>query len=331
MTAETVERRHRRRGNYVEHTYSSRRFEAICESVQLLHQRCGAESDEEVGHAIQQPYAINKESSKEYEGGGPMRSVMHVLKTLDYLEACGASGAGVTEVANALGVHKSTASRLLASMRPGGYVTRDELTGKYYLGIRLVELAKAKLDQFDLRTYARPYLEELSQLTQETVHLAIMEQKRLVYIDKIDSTHMLIMRSKIGYRISPHCTALGKAILSVLNEKDQDAILGELELQHFTPHTITDPARLKEHLEHVAAQGFACDDEEHEAGIRCVAAPIRDYTNGVLGAISVSAPTTRMSKKRMKEVGLLVKGVCGRLSRSLGYKEGEVNTFPDIP
>lgn len=250
-----------------------------------------------------------------------MRSVTHVLKTLDYLERCGSSGAGVTEVAKALGVHKSTASRLLATLRTRGYVTRDELTGKYSLGIRLVELAKAKLEQFDLRTYARPYLEELSKLTRETIHLAIMEQDRLVYIDKIDSTHLLIMRSKIGYRISPHCTALGKAILAVLPEEKRNAVLEGLELHRFTANTITAPIELQKHLDLVAAQGFACDDEEHEEGIRCVAAPIRDHSQAVLGAISISAPTTRMSRQRMKELGLVVKNVCGRLSRSLGYKE----------
>src|SRR5690606_8534421 len=92
------------------------------------------------------------------EGGGPVRPVTPVLQTPHYLGRCGRSGAGVTEVAKPLGVHKSTASRLLATLRTRGYVTRDELTGKYSLGIRLVELAKAKLEQFDLRTYARPYL-----------------------------------------------------------------------------------------------------------------------------------------------------------------------------
>lgn len=254
------------------------------------------------------------------ENKGSMRSVTQVLRTLDYLETCKA-GAGVSEVAEALGVHKSTASRLLSTMRSEGYVARSEITGKYSLGIRLVELAKARLDQFDIRAYARPYMEELSRKTQETIHLAVLEQDKLVYIDKIDTTHILIMRSRIGYRISPHCTALGKAILSVLPEDKRDAIIEKVQFHPFTPNTITGPSALKEHLQQVTIQGFAFDDEEHEEGIRCASAPIRDHTGGVAGAISISAPITRMSKQRMEEMGILVKDACARLSASLGCRE----------
>ena len=146
-----------------------------------------------------------------------------------------------------------------------------------------------------------------------------MEQGRLVYIDKIDTTHVLVMRSRIGYRISPHCTALGKAILAVLPEATRDSIIDATDLKPFTPHTITDPSAFREHLRKVAVQGYACDDEEHEVGIRCAAAPIRDHEGGVPGAISVSAPITRMSKEQMEEMGVLVRDVCLRLSASLGY------------
>ncbi|HHT91749.1 MAG: IclR family transcriptional regulator [Bacillota bacterium] len=250
---------------------------------------------------------------------GPMRSVTQALRALDYLSTC-KGGAGVTEVGAALGVHKSTASRLLSTMKAQGYVARDELTGRYSLGIRLVELAQTKLEQFDLRSQARPYLKELSERTEETIHLGIMEQGRLVYIDKIDTTHVLVMRSRIGYRISPHCTALGKAILAVLPEATRDSIIDATDLKPFTPHTITDPSAFREHLRKVAVQGYACDDEEHEVGIRCAAAPIRDHEGGVPGAISVSAPITRMSKEQMEEMGVLVRDVCLRLSASLGYR-----------
>ena len=253
------------------------------------------------------------------EKKGTVRSVTQVLGTLDYLETC-KDGAGVTEVAGALGVHKSTASRLLAAMRSEGYVTRSDLTGKYFLGIRVVELGKAKLDQFDIRIHARPYMEELSRRTEETIHLAILEQDKLVYIDKVDTTHILVMRSSIGYRISPHCTALGKAILSVLSENNRDSLIERIHFYRFTSNTITDPAMLKAHLQDVKIQGFAFDDEEHEEGIRCAAAPIRNHNREVIGAISISAPMTRMSKERLKEMGMLVRDTCSKLSASLGFR-----------
>lgn len=252
------------------------------------------------------------------ESSSTIRSVVHALKVLDYLESCG-DEAGVTEVGQALGVHKSTASRLLATMESRGYVSRNDVTSKYSLGMRIVELAKTKLDQLDLRVQVRPFLEELVQKTEETAHLAVLDQGTIVYIDKVDTPHTLIMRSRIGYRISAHCTALGKAILAALPNARIDAILKEEELSRFTPNTITDPLAFREHLNRVRIQGYAIDDEEHEEGIRCAAAVIRDHTGGVAGAISVSGPTVRVSRQRVEEIGLLVRDVCGRLSRSLGH------------
>ncbi len=261
---------------------------------------------------------LTKAKDRTGENRNTIRSVENALKALDYLESCW-DEAGVTEVGQALGVHKSTASRLLATMESRGYVARNGVTGKYSLGMRIVELAKTKLDQLDLRTQARPFLEELVQKTEETAHLAIMDQRTIVYIDKVDTPHTLIMRSRIGYRVCAHCTALGKAILAALPDARANVILKEEGLPRFTPNTITDPLAFKEHLNRVRIQGFAIDDEEHEEGMRCAAAVIRDHTGGVAGAISVSGPTVRVSRQRVEEIGVLVRDVCGRLSRSLGY------------
>lgn len=258
-------------------------------------------------------------SSNNGNSRGRIRSVERVFRIFDYLEESGAE-VGVIELAEVLGVHKSTASRFLATMWAEGYLSRNGLTDKYSLGMRIVELARVKLDQTDLRTYARPFLEQLSQKTGETIHLGVMEQGTLVYIDKIDALHMLTMRSSIGYRISPHCTALGKAILSLLPESKVDTILDKHELCAYSANTITDVGVLKAHLREVKKRGFAVDDEEHEIGIRCAAAPVIDWAGNVAGAISVSAPITRMTTKRLGEVGNLVKEVSEKLSTALGNK-----------
>lgn len=260
-------------------------------------------------------------SQRTTESRGGMSGAAQVLKVFDFFETYGRE-AGVTEVAQALNVHKSTASRLLATLKVGGYLERNEHSGKYVLGVRFLALANAKLKQLDLRTYARPFLEKLAHQTKETVHLSILEQHRLVYIDKIDAQHTLAMRSRIGDQVSPYCTALGKAILSVLPEARRESILAEVEMQQITPNTITDPETFREHLRTVANQGYAFDDEEHEAGVRCAAAPILDHTGSVVGAISISAPVVRMSRQRMEDVGVLVRDTCDGLSRSLGYNKG---------
>lgn len=246
-----------------------------------------------------------------------VRAASHTLDVLDYL-ATRQGEAGVTEVGQALGVHKSTASRLLATMEARRYVSRNGTTGKYSLGMRLVELSKVKLDRLDLRAHARPFLEELVSNTGETSHLAILDRGEVVYIDKADTPQTLMMRSRIGYRISPHCTALGKAILAALPDDVVNALMSEKGLPRFTPNTITEALPMKEHLRRVRAQGFAIDDEEHEAGIRCAAAAIMDHAGRVAGAISVSGPTFRVSRQRIEEFGMLVRDACHRLSSSLG-------------
>lgn len=253
----------------------------------------------------------------EKERRNTINSVAQALKALDYLEECGGE-AGVVEIGDALGVHKSTASRLLATMNSKGYVARNEITQKYSLGIRILELARSKLDGYDLRTYARPFLEELSQKTQETIHLAVIDQNKLLYVDKVDSLQTLAMRSSIGNELPFHCTALGKAILAALDDEKRDAMLNMGLLQDFTASTINDPVELKEHLDMVRSRGFAVDDQEHEEGIRCVASVVWDYKGEIAGAISVSGPALRISGERVNEMGALVKDVCQRLSKSLG-------------
>lgn len=247
-----------------------------------------------------------------------VRSVAHVLDVLDYLDSC-RDEAGVTEVGEALGMHKSTASRILSTMETRGYVSRNDITGKYSLGMRLLELSRTKLEQLDLRPRARPFLEELVRKTDETAHLAVLDQGRVVYIDKVDTPQTLMMRSRVGYRIAAHCTALGKAILAELPIGTVDSILADKGMTRFTPNTITDRAVLKEHLRRVQDQGFAIDDEEHEEGIRCAAAAVLDHAGRVAGAISVSGPTIRVSRQRVEEIGNLVRDASRRLSSSLGY------------
>lgn len=247
-----------------------------------------------------------------------IQTVVNALDILDYMQSCDGE-VGVTEVGQALKMHKSNVSRLLSTMESKGYVNKDMESGKYTLGTRIVELAKTRLDQMDLRSHARPFLEELVKKTNETAHLAILDQGRIIYIDKVDTPQTLMMRSKIGYRAFPHCTALGKAILAALPEGEMNALLQEQSMPRLTPNTITDAVALRDHLRRVKDQGFAIDEEENEEGIRCAAAPIRDYTGHVVGAISISAPIMRVSRQQVQEIGILVRDTCCRLSATLGY------------
>jgi len=247
-----------------------------------------------------------------------VQSVVNALSILDYLASTG-NEAGVTELAQFLGTHKSTASRLLATLNARGYVSRNPQSGKYGLGLHLLELSRVKLDQIDLRQLARPYLEELVSSTGETAHLAILDRGRVVYMDKVDTPQTLGMRSRIGYRIAAHCTALGKALLAHLPAEELDAILDPDSMTRFTSNTITDLDTFKLHLASVRERGYAIDDEEHEDGIRCIAAPIKDHAGRVVAAISVSGPTFRVTREKVDTIGQLVRDAACRLSAASGY------------
>ncbi len=251
-------------------------------------------------------------------GRSSVQSVVHALDIFDYLASSGGE-AGVTELAQSLHIHKSTASRLLATLNARGYVSRNPQSGKYSLGMHLVELSRVKLDQIDLRQLARPYLEDLVSSTGETAHMAVLDRGKVVYIDKVDTLQTLGMRSRIGYRIAAHCTALGKALLAELPAEELDAVLDPDKMVRFTSNTITDLDTLKLHLASVRERGYAIDDEEHEDGIRCIAAAIRDHAGRVVAAISVSGPTFRITREKADTIGRLVSDAARQLSASAGY------------
>lgn len=271
-------------------------------------------------------YPSNLETSvQDRKRSQVINSVARALDILDCL-ATHRGEVGVTEISHELRIHKSTASRMLTTMESRGYVSRNETTGKYCLGMRLVELARHRLEQIDFRNQARPFLEELVRITGETAHLGVFDQGKVVYLDKVDTPQILMMRSKIGRRVFAHCTALGKAILAALPDEVVEQVIKEKGLPRFTPNTIIDPLTLKEHLSRVRVQGYALDDEEYEEGIRCAAAAVIDHIGRVVGAISVSGPTFRISRQRMETIGNLVKDIARKLSVSLGYHNTAAQT-----
>lgn len=249
-----------------------------------------------------------------------IQSVLHIVAVLDYLCNCDGE-AGVTEISKATGVHKSTASRILSTLESRSLVSRNEWNSKYSLGMRLVEYARRKLDQIDVLSCARPYLERLVETTSETAHLALLDHHEIVYIDKVDTPQTLMMRSRVGNRAPAHSTALGKAMLADLSDEALDALFEERELPRLTSNTIADLNTLKEHLRRIGERGYALDDEENENGIRCAAAPIKDFSCRIIAAMSVSGPTVRVSRQRLEEIGRLVADSAAQLSQALGYRQ----------
>lgn len=249
--------------------------------------------------------------------------VQSIDRALDILEVL-ANEEGplrLTELSRRLSLHKSTTHRLLSSLIQRKYVDQDPETGKYRLGLKVFEIGSLVFNKMELRVEARPFLEELMQKTLETVHLVILDEGQAIYIDKVESPQKIRMYSEIGKRTPLHCTSVGKALLAYLPEPELNRILRDLDYRRFTPNTITSAEELKEHLARVRSQGFAIDDAEHEEGIRCVAAPIFNYTGKVIATISVSGPTIRVTRERLNELIPIVMEVSQRISRRLGYNQ----------
>ncbi|MBO8127516.1 MAG: IclR family transcriptional regulator [Firmicutes bacterium] len=248
--------------------------------------------------------------------------VTSVSRALDILDLLGSSSKelGVTEISKAMGLPKTTVYRLLTTLMAHQYVNQDVDTGKYRLGLHLAKLGRQVLDHIDLRQAVRPFLKKLATLTGETVHLGILDNNQMIYIDKVESDQMLTMKSRIGASAPVHCTAVGKVLLAYASEKIIETILAQ-PLTGFTSTTITDPEALRRHLATIRERGYAIDDEEHEIGIRCIGVPVRNHARKVIAAISVAGPAVRITRERLEEIKPLVIEIGHEISHALGYSD----------
>ncbi len=227
----------------------------------------------------------------------------------------------IDEIVDAVGLHKSTAYRILSTLQHNGFVERLPQSESYRLGRSIVLLGATALGQMDLVRQARPHLEALMQSVGETVHLAILNQNQGMVIDKIDSQRSVRMASTIGFRSPLHCTAVGKVLLANLPADEIAELLPQLILSRYTEKTITELPALRKELSRVRGQGFACDYEEIEAGLRCVAAPIHDHTGDVIAGISIAGPVGRLTLDELAKKRETVLEHATRISAALGYQE----------
>ncbi|MBX6353873.1 MAG: IclR family transcriptional regulator [Thermoflavifilum sp.] len=229
-------------------------------------------------------------------------------------------GISVTELAEQVGMYKSTAHRLLNTLMRRGFIEQDRRTGRYKLGYTLLDLGMKLLSSIDLRREALPFLRELAIESNEVVHLALLDQGEMVYIEKVESSNTVRMHSRVGKRVPAHATGLGKVILAYLPRAETLALLDRYGLSPLTDRTITDRQAFLQCLEEVRRLGYAVDVEENEIGICCVAAPIFDHTGRVVAACSVSGPSLRMTPERMEALRPLVKAAGLRISERLGWR-----------
>ncbi len=252
-------------------------------------------------------------------------AVQSVERTFIILETLSKTPAGLPliELSQAVGLHKSTVHRLLASLSALGYVTRDTETGNYKLTLRFFVLGSRIVNDMDVLTLARPHLDRLSQLIQEAVHLVVRDGTDIVYIYKVDSNNNTIrLSSRVGLRSPMYCTAVGKSILATMSLREVKRVWENSEITPLTPHTIVELPGLLEQLELVRRQGYAMDNEENELGVRCVGAPLLGFDGKAMGAVSISAPLARMDDERVAQLVVHLLETKRLISEQAGYLKG---------
>ncbi len=248
----------------------------------------------------------------------PIRAVEHCLKLIDALSA-NEQARGVTELSGELRLAKSTVYRLLQTLAGRDYVVQDPATGRYRLGLKLLELGALVSDHLTIRTVAQPHLQWLMEATKETVHLGLLEGRQVIYADKIESPQTIRMYSRVGRQSPLHCTALGKALLAYQPEQMLRDLLGA-GLRRYTSRTIAAPGRLRTELKRVREEGCALDNEEFEEGLRCVAAPIRDHAEAVIASLGIAGPAARLGPGRLPALIKHVREAADAVSAALGHR-----------
>ncbi len=244
--------------------------------------------------------------------------VQSVDRALTILERLARSGeAGVTEIASEIGVHKSTAFRLVATLEAHRLVEQTEDRGKYRLGVGLLRLAGATTARLDLVQEARPVCRQLASDTGETVNIAVLSESSALYLDQVAGSSALQPHNWVGQHIPLHATSNGKVLLSGLNRQQCDAVLSKLSA--YTPLTITTKSKLRAELDQVREQGYALAVDELEVGLTAAAAPIRNAHGDVVASMSVSGPTFRISSDRVDEVVGKVVEAAEEVSHRLGW------------
>jgi DNA-binding IclR family transcriptional regulator len=245
-----------------------------------------------------------------------------VDRTIAILEAVAGRVTGLSnaEISRKLEIPKSSASYILRTLEKHGYLRRERETGKYRLGLKLLNLGRSALNGVDAREVALPIMRHLVEHVHITSHLAILDGTQAVYVERVESPGFVKMDTWIGRRMEIYSTSVGKALAAHLPEAQVLAMLRERGMKRRTPTTLTNPTRYMRELESVRERGYALDDEENSVGVRCVAAPVFNAAGEIEAALNITGTTQQVNKETLPRIIDLVKESARRISTQLGYR-----------
>lgn len=250
------------------------------------------------------------------ETKNPIQVADRLFQTIEVLSANGPTG--LMDLSSTLNLNKSTVHRVLNSLIYMGYVKQDETNSKYSLTFKIWEIANQALSQLDIIDLARPYLKKLVASTGETVHLVQLNGNFAAYIDKVEAYQNPVrLVSKIGQSIPLYCSGVGKALLAEMPDTSIKRIWTASDIKAYTPHTILSLSDFMTEIKKIRTRGYALDNEENEIGVRCIATALKSCQGTPAYAISISAPITKMTDDRIKELAHEILHIKEDLSREL--------------
>jgi len=257
-------------------------------------------------------YPESKTSSEE-------KQISAAVRTMSVLEALSEGGSFTfDELVEKVGLAKPTLFRFLKTLKSLGYIQqRDD--SRFSLSLKMLTVGSKALDSMDLHDVSRPVIKRLARHFQETTHLAILMDAKVVYIQKVESVHTIRMYSTIGKQAPLHCTSLGKALLAW--HPDRKDIVSQLQLIPYTRKTIVSKSALLAELDAIRARGYSTDIEEHEPDIRCIGAPVFDYSGSVIAAVSVAWPVYRYKTEDETKNAATIIQAAQEISKLMGYEK----------
>ena len=252
-------------------------------------------------------------------------TIQSVSHALDILESFTRDDdeLGVTVLSKRLGLHKNNVFRLLATLEHRGYIEQNKSSENYRLGPRVLQIGAIFFEQRECRRQARPILEGLMAASGETAVVAVLRGNKVIYMDSVESNKTVRAVSRIGAMLSAHCTAVGKAQLAVLPATELVRLYPEMNLTPLTGKSIKTRDVLLNELKKTTESGYAVENEEAELDVRSIAAPVRDFSHNVIGAVGIVAPSHRLTDERLEKGGLIamVKDAGAAISAKMGFIE----------
>ncbi|WP_110929152.1 IclR family transcriptional regulator [Bacillus massiliglaciei] len=249
-----------------------------------------------------------------------IQSVERALRILDLFDERERELA-ITDISKRMNLHKSTVHSILKTMQIHHYISQNEENGRYSLGLKLLERGSLVTGHLDLRNVARKHLEWLSETTNLTIHLVILDGQEGVYVDKVEGRGVTVLYSRIGRRVPIHTSAVGKALVANKTDQELALLLDGYIYTKPTGNSIGSKAEFLEEIERVRRDGYSIDNEENEPGIYCLAVPIKNYSGKVIAAMSVSMPASKIKDEETRDEYVRILMECSnKISAEMGYE-----------